>query len=536
MDSKRAHTGILSILICLILFVNFAPPASAAGDKKCLYIKNSTRPEHLYVIEQNNMTDAENTMIATLQGIASKSKLQIYTLNRNQPSYRVWLEDLKKNHGVEYEFVKDPWCLVDKFKHLVSGYVLYDSKKPGDPSINNACSLAALKNSIAVDKSLEETVKKHGVSKLQGDCRNTDKYWGYRKLWNSGINHSTVIQLNPKRSSALRDYAIMTKSLIFYEDEKDSSRLRDSIFGSMPENSICLGWGPDEFKNISLASKHDIITIPADWSCNLTVLSAFPSCPLRQKSAKDAEENLPKKNAHYVTFIMSDGDNQQWNLGSNFSSPKWYGSKYRGKLSMGWSISPSLYYMAPTVLGMYYKNASSKTFRDNFIVSPSGMGYIYPSRFHRKALDSYINILDKYMEKADQKYVCILDDKSFYNRNIWDRYTRKSNIKGLFYLDYSRQDSYKGKIIWSNGKPVASCRNLLWSGIEDEGSLVKNITDYVEKGFTDPKKENAYTVVYVHAWSKNLENVYRVQKELEKNPKIKIVAPDIFMETLQRNL
>ena len=119
-------------------------------------------------------------------------------------------------------------------------------------------------------------------------------------------------------------------------------------------SSICLGWGPDEFTNVSTASKYGVSMVAADWSYNLTVLSAFPSLPITQK----ASMNIPKeKNVHYVTFIMSDGDNQQWNLGTNYGSPKWYGSPYRGKFNLGWSISPSLYYLAPTVFNLYYKNA-----------------------------------------------------------------------------------------------------------------------------------------------------------------------------------
>lgn len=524
---------IFALFICAVLCICPIRPVNAAGGR--LYRKNTTVPDHLYVIEQNKLTDAENTMIAALQGICSKSSSQIYTLNSNQPSYKIWLEDLKNNYGVKYEIVNDPWCLLDRFGYLVDGYVLYDGTAPGDPSINNACSLASLKNSIAVDISIEPAVRSHGITKLSGDCRNTDKYWGYRTLWNSGLNHSTVIQLNPKRASALRDYAIMTKSLIFYEDDKDAEDLRDTIFGAMPQNSICLGWGPDEFKNIALASKHGIVTVPADWSYNLTVLSAFPSCPLKQKSSRAAKA-ASEKDMHYVTFIMSDGDNQQWNLGSCFSSPKWYGSSYRGRFNMGWSISPSLYYLAPTVLHMYYRYASAENFRDDFIVSPSGMGYIYPSRFDRKGLDSYVGELGSYMKSAGQKYVCILDDRAFYRKDLWDVYTGEPVIKGLFYLDYKRQDSYRGKIIWSRGKPVVSCRNLLWSGIEDEGELVENIDDYVKKGYTDARKETAYTAVYVHAWSKTLEDVYNVVLKLEQNPKIKVVAPDTFMEIIQKNV
>lgn len=49
------------------------------------------------------------------------------------------------------------------------------------------------------------------------DCRNTDKYWAFNNLWNSGLNHSTVIELPSDKFIPLRDYAILSKSLIFYK-------------------------------------------------------------------------------------------------------------------------------------------------------------------------------------------------------------------------------------------------------------------------------------------------------------------------------
>ena len=39
----------------------------------------------------------------------------------------------------------------------------------------------------------------------------------------------------------------------------------------------CLGWGPDEHTNVSIASSFGIDTIAADWSYNLSVLSSYPS-------------------------------------------------------------------------------------------------------------------------------------------------------------------------------------------------------------------------------------------------------------------
>lgn len=239
---------------------------------------------------------------------------------------------------------------------------------------------------------------------------------------------------------------------------------------------------------------------------------------------------------HYVTFIMSDGDNQQWNLGSNYGSEKWYGSPKRGSFNMGFSINPSIYELAPTVFKLYYKNASSIPYRDNFIVSPSGNGYMYPSKFKEDSLNAYLKRLNNYMADVDERYVSVLDDWSLYDTKLWDKYTTCSNIDGIFYLNYNKQNDYKGKIVWSNGKPVVSCRDVLWSGLEEEDALINNINNYVNKGCTNISKPEAYTFVYVHAWSKSMKDIEKVITELNKNSKVKVVPPDTFMDIMKKNL
>ena len=84
----------------------------------------------------------------------------------------------------------------------------------------------------------------------------------------------------------------------------------------MDEGGRILGWGPDEHTNVSIASKHGIDVIAADWSYNLSVLSSYKCSPQIQKIDNNLKE---EDGVHYVTFIMSDGDNMQWLLGSNFT-------------------------------------------------------------------------------------------------------------------------------------------------------------------------------------------------------------------------
>ena len=530
-----------TILLTLIYFIEpiyhkFNPYIQTFNhsiiDNSGSYIKNSIIPKKLYIISENDMTKAEQTMITTLQGIvSSKSNEQIYILSDSEPDYKLWLEDLKKNYNVKYKVIKDPWKLLKTFKSYVNGYILYTTFNP--PYINNACSLASLKNSLAIDESLEEKVKEQGLTKLVKDCRDTDKYWAFNTLWNSGLNHSTVIEISPDKPMALRDYAITSKSLVFYEDNVNDFSFRESIFKSMDDNGHCLGWGPDEHTNVTIASKYGIDVTAADWSYNLSVLSSYPSVPRKQKQ----ESNFKGEDGvHYVTFIMSDGDNQQWMLGSNYSSKNWFGSPYRGDFNLGWSINKSLYYLAPTVFHKYYESAGSSKYFDNFVNSPSGNGYVYPSKFPINKLDSYTNKLSEYMKKVDQNYVLILDDEALYKTNIWDKYTCHDNIHGLLYLNYYKNNSYEGKILWSNNKPIVSCRDLLWRGLESETNLIDNINKRIKLGYTDIKNPNSYSFVYVHVWSNTMDNVNNVVNKLNQNPKVSVVTPNTFMKLINENV
>lgn len=509
-------------------------PIKFTTNTSSTFIKNPVMPKSLYVVSLDSMTLAEKTMISSLQGIVNgQSSSQIYTLSSSHPDYKIWLEDLKDNYNVTYKILSDPWELIGTFKDYIKGYVLYSRKRPKDPSINNACSLASLNNALVVEESIEDKVKLKGIEKIIGDCRNTDESWAFQKLWDKGLNHSMVIQLSPDKDAPLRDYAIMTKSLVFYEDRANKTDFRRKVFSSMKDNGLCLGWGPDEFTNVSTASKYGVSVVAADWSYNLTTLSALP---LTSIPKKEGPFIVKENKVHYVTFLMSDGDNQQWNLGNNYSIDKWFGNPNRNKLKLGWSMSPSLYYLAPTVFKLYYQSISNEKAENNFVVAPSGIGYIFPSKFEKSKLDSFINELNNYMGLVDESHVAIIDDSSFKDVKLWDKFTAKSNIKGLFYLDYSRHDKYKGEIIWSNNKPVVACRDLLWDKLQNEDELVKRINDRVNTGETDPTKASAYTFVYVHVWSKGVSNVEEVVNRLSQNSKVRIVTPDMFMELIRNNV
>ena len=140
------------------------------------------------------------------------------------------------------------------------------------------------------------------------------------------------------------------------------------------------------------------------------------------------------------------------------------------------------------------------------------------------------------MKKVDQKYVVIIDDNAFYESSIWDKYTDSSNVDGLFYLDYKRNNNYKGEITWSNNKPIVSCRDLLWNDLEDEAELINNINSRANLEHIDITNPESYTFVYIHVWSKNMDNLQNVINKISVNPKIRVVTPDVFMKLIQNNV
>jgi hypothetical protein len=70
---------------------------------------------------------------------------------------------------------------------------------------------------------------------------------------------------------------------------------------------------------------------------------------------------------------MTDGDNVQWLL-NDFAAPggPWFGSPGRGSMPLGWTMSPAMGELAPSVLAALYRNATPGM--DNFVAAPSGVG------------------------------------------------------------------------------------------------------------------------------------------------------------------
>lgn len=507
---------IAGLFFGLWVLVPLCSTAQAPGPT----IAKAERPTRLYAILVSDMSGPERTMIGTLQGLLARSSTEQIYIRPLAGGYDTWLEDLVTNYGVERVDVTDPWTLLEHFQNQLSGYLLYQT---GDSSINAATSLANLENAIVVEASIESQVTALGLAQIR-DMRGLDEAWVLSN-YSGQLSADVVIEQKEAFEHSLRDYAVLSNALTFYDG---NSSFREQVLDSLNSNSAVYGWGDallGEDVFVRAGSERGVFTVPADHAHNLAPLSGFPSIAQHQPVN---DILLANPDSHYVAFLFTDGDNLQWTLGNMQSDTRWFGSPFRGSFDMGWGLPPSAVHNAPTVMKWYYDNAASGSGTDGFVAGPSGGGYLYPSLFPRSELNEHVSELAEWMALADLSVVEILDFGSQLDTQLWDTYTQHDEIQGLLYLEYGDHSAPAGRVIWSNGKPVIAPLVKLWNGLPDSDAAT--IVSRINQAPRDPSSPSGYSLVIVGLWGHSLEEIQAIIDAL--SPDTEVVTPNELVQLM----
>ena len=477
----------------------------------------SERPDTLFIVEDSRFNEAQRLTIVTLQGLLAKNKPRLYRIV-NTGSV-LWLQDLIDQHRVtaDSSYLGDFVGLIDFFKEQIPHYILCD---PGRNSCNAAISLAGIFNAICVTAeniSLMETLN----IPLLLDLRDKDELWVYQQ-YDSLFNKRIVCYQKEEKYLFLSDYAIFSRAYYFFDHI--SGFLTSMIFARMRPVSAMFGWGADEYRTVAKASRHSLYVHPSDWAINLSTLTNF-DVDVHQNSRSDSVQTL--ENVHTVCFYMTDGDNIIWILNDFATSNRWFANPNRGRLNFGWTISPALCELAPTVMDYLYRNAAcTDSAQDEFIAGASGLGYMYPDKF--PDLDDYASLMGQFMQKADLRIVNIIGDDP--SEQYLRPYLQQDNIDAVFFNYYSDYSGLKGKIAWVNGKPVIGARYNLWAGFETPASLAEKLNALPR----DPHSAAGYSLIPVHAWSNTPDSVMQCVRMLDEQ--VRVVAPSEFVGLIRKNL
>lgn len=498
-----------------VLWASIIPACHAEGRM----FPKGEKLTSLVAVDMGRLNRADRVMVSTLQGVLAKSSSkQIFMDESGGPP---WVDFLARRYGVKVKTTPDPWSLLAQFATNIDGYILYDYATNRD-SVNVATSLCGIYRAIAVDASIEARVRAAGITRVIMDVRNRHEGWVYTN-YRRRLNPAIGAELNEAIGYHLRDYAVMANAIVL----SDRGPVPQRIIENWPAGGLLMGYtdvfAKGEYGSFVEYSMRGIYYLGANMAANLSSLSSIYDESEHQKinPVKPMSEN----NVHYVTFLMSDGDDVAFDLWSLYFQ---YHNPVRGNFSMGWPVLPSMVDYAPSVLRWYYENASvAEGKRDDFIAA-GGITGAYLNAWPTNDLPKFAQNLSHYMKRADMRVLLTIGYGGFNRLDVWTNLTEQPNIDGIFYDNYGGPNT--GKVLFSNGKPVVEIHDVLWKGIEDEAAVAKRINSAPR----DPHQADGYTAVLVHAWTMNLENVQHAINMFRSD--VRVVTPEEFIALLHNNV
>lgn len=540
--------------------ISFDPTSDVSGDstssdverkiietqdlKGKVYFTDYKTAKTLYYINIDNLDVAIVDMLMSLQGIVAKEESQIFLY---QSSEKIVFDTLKETYGIKMIKVDDPWELVDKFKgHLnKNGYVryivyneneLYFDEPFAPDSVNVAATIAGQENYLMVDESLVSTAWAHGLVERE----NALKYDGYMifNKYKDKVNQRVFASI-ANYNHSLYDVAVSLGCMVYCGDEMEW------MLSQLEQDGYVIGWYANEGAGVKIASLNGYSTLALDWAKNFTVYAGLEHESLKQKnSIKYAQEN--KKDVHYVTFIMSDGDNLNYDL-SMMTSNSYYGTKSHGDIPFGWSYSPATYEWLPIATKYLYSNMS---YNDNFLASVSGYGYMHPDIYPEDKLESFAKRTAEYMKMTDMKYITLasfVDDDSELD-NFIPYFSQYDQILGGHFNDMSSfsecyvHTKYGGGVVWYNDKPFIYDREALaldWNITKDRRLTIESAISEMAYRINNIYERNinsieGYTIINVHPWSVSYEDCVDLVEQF--NDDVVVVTPSEFFELVTKNV
>jgi hypothetical protein len=205
----------------------------------------------------------------------------------------------------------------------------------------------------------------------------------------------------------------------------------------------------------------------------------------------------------------------------------WYGSANRGKVPIGWTISPALSELAPSVMKRFYSQIVPGM--DNFVAGPSGVGYTVPDKFTNvTSLDAFATLSSAYMDKSDLRVVNLIADTDC-DLKCSEPFAQ-AGADGVFLYEGDAYVGRGGRISWAGDCPIVGGRYAFWDGHETAASLAKKLRQLSK----DPHNPDSYSLVPVHVWTRNVSDVVAAVALL--GDFFDVVTPEVFVDRLQANV
>jgi len=388
-------------------YTTFSVPFDLGGDNHALELRvfwfGAAYTKVDWVGVTRSQADDEMVLFASLKGIVNAKQPRIFSYEGDAfaEGPHAWLESL----GLSWNEVANNWDLLEKYQSELAGIIVYDNSQPD--TLNLATTLAGSKKALLVAPSLVArlTSAPYNLPVLL-DLRGkfTSKLDVYQTLYDNywkDLPHRLAFGLDPIAVRAsVREYAtaVGAASLWLNPEVPSEAALLDRFLSEMDPGASWMGWWPSEGPGVAAASAYGVATIASDYASNLTLHSGMP----RTIHVKPMPPKPPLQNKIYVAFILSDGDNLQY---VEHLMRKLWSNPDRGKVPMGWTLSPAMIDAMPGALDYLW---TSSTDNDCLLSGPSGYGYTYPNLWtDSAALDRFVEKTERYNQRAGLRVITV---------------------------------------------------------------------------------------------------------------------------------
>jgi len=473
-----------------------------------------------------------------LQGLVNREEPHLYITGT--PENQHWLDYYKERFGLPTEELNDPDEILERYRHVVDGYVVYDTERVKQTQ-NLALTLAGLENLLPVSPEQEGWMIRHGIPKrddLRG--RFSDDWeaaeWAIDNLWprcykKICANFCVHGRGRYAIGAGLTDFIVRNRGMSIDLPRCRTHRRSFALYNRMMESGeppgVQMAWHciwEQEKEYVIAAARHGYFVLCSTGTPNLSVHGGVGDPERSYKQPlPDPERCRAKRDKVYVCFYNSDGD-ATWAMHSLHSN-NWLEPE-RGKFKFGWGFLPLMVRLMPAMLQYYHE---TKTENDCFWGPSSGAAYTYSHAWPRDLVDMYLRETRQLLDQSGQ------NGCNMVNWNLQD-WWREVEDEEAVRREQEALKSGPGLVCGLGGSPYAKSYlrgpipklhsvHIANVGRDNAGDIIR----FTKECPTRPLFMFLFAQISVGIWK-------QLESELDtfaKHPEIEILSMDEFFLTLQ---
>jgi hypothetical protein len=455
-----------------------------------------------------------------------------------------WLDYYLENYDLPTESMGDLDVLFERYKHLLDGYVVYDTDDVIQTQ-NLAITRAGIEGLLPIAPSQEDWAIRHGLTKrddLRG--RFADDWdaaeWAIDNLWpqcNQRIYANLCIHRTENRAiwqpnaHDLDDLIVYHKGFALDLIRNRMFRRQQALAHKMYESGDApgaqLNWHcawEQEKEYVAEAAKYGYFTLCTVGSPNMTVHGGIGDTERSYvQPLPDADDCVAENDKVYLSFYNSDGD-ATWVM-HNLQSNNWM-APGRGETEFAWGFLPLMVRIAP---GMYRYYQDTRGPSDSFWGPSSGAGYTYSCLWPDNLVEQYLDGTRELLDQSGQNGCNMVN---WYLRDWW----REVEDDDAIAREQKHLSSGPGLVCGLGGSPYA--RSYMNGPIPKTHSVhianagrdnVDDIARFIRECPTRPLFMFLFAQIAEDVW----EQVAADIRALADHTDVEVLSMDKFFLTLQ---